>query len=165
MRILAAALALALCPALAGAGPLPEPTGPVVLTVTGAIANTNRDGAAVFDIAMLDALPGRSAKITTPWYETDQTFSGPLLSAVLDAVGGTGSALTVRAVNDYSSELPVTDVTGYPVILASRVGGKTLSVREKGPLFVIYPFDLSPELYDETHFGRSVWQVTTIDVH
>ena len=167
MRTLASVLnlCLGLAPTLAGAGTLAAPTGPIVLTITGAIDNTNADGAAVFDMAMLDALPGRTARVPTPWYDTDRTFSGPLLSAVLDAVGAHGDALTVTAVNNYSAELPVTDATEHPVIFATRIDGKTLSVREKGPLFVIYPFDLDKSLYDETHFGRSVWQVIAADVH
>lgn len=167
MRSLAAAavLGLGLFPALAGAGTLAKPTGPIVLTVTGAIENTNAGSAAVFDMAMLDALPGRTAKVPTPWYESDRTFSGPLVSAVLDAVGAHGDALTVTAANNYSAELPVADATEHPVIFANRIDGKTFSVREKGPLFVIYPFDLDASLYDETHFGRSVWQVIAADVH
>ena len=42
--------------ALAGAGNLPSPTGPVVLTVSGRIANTNAGKTAEFDLAMLEAL-------------------------------------------------------------------------------------------------------------
>ena len=47
---------IALAPGAAGAGNLPSPTGPVVLTVTGRIANTNAGKTAEFDLAMLEAL-------------------------------------------------------------------------------------------------------------
>ena len=40
-----------------------------------------------------------------------------------------------------------------------------MSVRDKGPIFVIYPFDEAPELYNETYFGRSVWQAVSVEVH
>ena len=36
---------------------------------------------------------------------------------------------------------------------------------DKGPLFVIYPFDLDSNLYNEVIFGRSVWQVASVTVH
>ena len=39
-----------------------------------------------------------------------------------------------------------------------------MSVRDKGPLFVIYPFDEAPELNNETYYGRSAWQVKSIEV-
>ncbi len=161
--LLAPALLLAASLA-ASAGELAKPTGPVVLTVTGAIANTNADGAAEFDLAMLEALPGRKAVVETPWYEGSVTFEGPLGRAVLEAVGATGTTLTVAALNDYAAEVPVEDFTGRDTILATRLGGAPMSVRDKGPLFLIYPFDLEPGLANEKYFSRSVWQIKTIAV-
>ena len=162
-------LILALCLSVAGAvvasaEDLAAPQGPVVLTVSGAITHTNGNNVAQFDQAMLDALPQRTTVTTTPWYEGPQHFSGPLMSAVLNAVGATGSTIKVTALNDYSAELPLQDTLSYPVILADRLDDKLLSVRDKGPLFVIYPFDEYRELYDEVHFGRSVWQINAITV-
>ena len=158
---LLAAIAFA-CPSLAGA--LAAPEDRVVPTASGAIDNTNAPDSAEFDLAMLDALPQDSVTGRTPWYDDSRTFSGPLISAILEAVGAHGKALRVTAVNDYSAEIPVSDIEDYPVILATRIDGATLSVREKGPGFVIYPFDKAPELYNEKYFGRSVWQVTSIEI-
>lgn len=141
------------------------PVGPVVLTVSGSIANTNVDQTAQFDLAMIDALTQRTTVTQTPWYDGDQTFAGPLATAILEAVGAEGSLVTVTAINDYSAEIPVADLIDNPVIFASRLNGEVLSVRDKGPLFVIYPFDIKPDLYNEVYFGRSVWQVNAISVH
>lgn len=151
--------------AAASAGELPAPTGPVVLTVSGQITMTNGDGVAQFDQAMLDALPQHTTNSQTPWYEGVQSFSGVVVSSLLESVGAKGSVLTVTALNAYSAEIPMEDFSHDPVILASRVNGELLSVRDKGPLFVIYPFDANPDLYNEVYFGRSVWQVTAITVH
>ena len=143
---------------------LPAPSGQVILTVTGKIGTTNADGAAVFDLAMLDAMAGREMTAETPWFDGVHTFTGTLLSAVLDAAGASGAALRVRAINGYEAVIPMEDVNAYPIILATRIDGKVLSVRDKGPIFVIYPFDASPELYNEVYFGRSVWQVEAMEV-
>lgn len=156
---------LAIAPSAALAGALDMPTGPVLLTVTGQISNTNTTGSAQFDLAMLDALSQHTIETETPWYDNAQSFSGPLGSALLDAVGAEGTTVTVTALNDYSADIPVADFREYPVILASRINGKELSIRDKGPLFVIYPFDAEPSLYNEVYFGRSVWQITAINVH
>ncbi|MGR3496423.1 hypothetical protein [Citreimonas sp.] len=164
---IAAALAVALVPASAGAvqsGGLPQPEGPVVVTISGAVTHTNNADGAAFDLAMLEALTGREAVVETPWYDGVQRFSGPTLKALLDAVGATGDTLRVIALNDYSADIPVSDAESYPVILATRRNGDVMSVRDKGPAFVIYPFDLVPELYNEMIFHRSVWQVTRIEV-
>jgi hypothetical protein len=50
------------------------------------------------------------------------------------------------------------------VILALKKNGAYLPVRNQGPIFVIYPFDLNPGLYNEVYFSRSVWQVKSIEV-
>jgi hypothetical protein len=136
----------------------------VVLQITGAIANTNDGKAADFDMGMLGGLTSRSITTTTPWYDGRKTFAGPLGSAILNSVGASGTMLRVTAINDYVTEIPVSDFKDYPVILATSLDGQPMSVRDKGPIFVIYPFDQSPQLNNETYYGRSAWQVKSIEV-
>jgi hypothetical protein len=162
--ILAFALLLVVAPLPTRADGLAQPSGRVILTITGKIAATNADGAAVFDLAMLDAMARRTTTAETPWFDKAHRFEGTLLSAVLDAAGATGRALRVQAINGYEAIIPLEDVAAYQIILATRIDGKELSVRDKGPLFVIYPFDDHPELYNEVYFNRSVWQVETVEV-
>lgn len=154
--------ATATAPALAGT--LAPPKGEVVLTVKGHITTTNADGVANFDMAMLEALAQRKAVVETPWTKGKVTFEGPLGKALLEAVGGQGTNLRVRALNDYAVDVPVKDFIEHAVILATRRDGTAMSVREHGPLFVMYPFDLEPDLYNEKYFSRCVWQVATITV-
>lgn len=160
IRIVGLCAALALS-ALPGMAEIEQPSGRVVLSVTGEIAAGE---ASEFDLEMLEALPQHTIKTETPWYEGETTFTGPLLASVFDAVDGHGDMIRVRALNDYSAEISVTEIRNYPVILATRVDGKRFSVRDKGPLFVIYPFTEFPELYNEVSFNKSVWQVARIEV-
>lgn len=155
---------LALVLAAPAAMALDAPKGPVILTVRGTLATPNVNGTAQFDLAMLEALAGRKAVTETPWTEGKVEFSGPLLRAVLEAAGAKGKTLLVRAINDYFAEVPMDDARGLDTILASRMNGKVMSVRDKGPLFLIYPFDLDPKLYNEKYFSRSVWQIKEIEV-
>ncbi|ALN75662.1 MULTISPECIES: molybdopterin-dependent oxidoreductase [unclassified Aureimonas] len=148
----------------AAAADLPNPSGPVVLTISGTISNTNGDGIARFDLAALEAIGGRSATMETPWTDGPTQFSGPFLRNVLAEVGAKGSKVQLIALNDYAADIPVGDATGLDTILATRMNGKPLSVRDKGPLFLIYPFDQSPDLYNEKYFSRSVWQIKEIRV-
>ena len=142
---------------------LDAPKGPVILTVKGAITKTNAGDTAEFDLAMLEALPGRKATMETPWTQGKVTFEGPLLSAVLEAVGSTGSLLSVKALNDYAAEVPAEDAE-LATMLATRMDGKLMSIRDKGPLMLVYPFDKAPDLYNEKYFSRSVWQIKEIEV-
>jgi hypothetical protein len=148
----------------AKAAELAKPAGDVVLTVTGKIGTVNSEGAALFDLPMLEALAGRKSNVETPWYPQKVSFEGPLGSALLDAVSAKGTKLKVVALNDYAAEIPVEDFRKWPVILATKLDGKPMSVREKGPIFVIYPFDADPSLFNEQYFSRSVWQVKAIEV-
>lgn len=162
--IASASLAFLMITGAASAGDLAKPTGKIVLTVSGKIDNRNSEGGAMFDLGMLEALPSRKSAVNTPWYTAKTTFEGPLGSALLDAVGAKGEKLRVIALNDYAAEIPIEDFRKYPVILATKLDGNPMSVREKGPIFVIYPFDADPSLYNEKYFNRSVWQVKSIEV-
>lgn len=158
--VAAALLAAFSSPALA----LDAPKGPVVLTVSGAITNKNSPNGAEFDLDMLHALEQKTSTLETPWTDGKPTFAGPLGRAVLDAVGATGTTMKVVALNDYSADVPVADFMDHDVILATSMDGKLMSVREKGPLFIIYPFADEPNLYTELYFNRSVWQIAKIEV-
>ena len=143
---------------------LGAPTGPVVLSISGALALANRNGRADFDMAMLERLPQRSLRVETPWYGGARRFSGPLLRDVLAAAGAKGSTLRLIALNDYSVDMPFDDAQRYDVILARELDGKAMSVREKGPLFVMYPFEAQPQLRNAVYFGRCVWQLRSIEL-
>lgn len=148
----------------AGAAGLAAPTGKVLLTVRGKIAIRNAGDSARFDLAMLDALPQGRFEGETPWTKGNTVFTGPLGAALLDAVGASGTLMRVSALNDYAADVPVSDFREHAVILATRRDGTLMTVREKGPLWVIYPMDREPALRIETAYIRSVWQISSIDI-
>ena len=143
---------------------LEKPTGPVVLTLAGKLRSTNDGAVANFDMPMLERLPQTSFSTKTPWYAQPRKFTGPLLRDVLSAAGANGSLLRAVALNDYWVELPVDDAAQFDVIIARLLDDKPMAVRDKGPLFVIYPFDSRPDLRNPIHYGRSAWQLRTIEV-
>lgn len=158
--VLAALAALCVTPALA----LDRPTGDVILTIKGHINHTNVGDTAQFDAAMLGKLTARTGRMETPWTTGEVTFSGPLLRAVLEEAGAEGETLKVKALNDYVADVPMEDAKNLDTILATSMDGKAMSVRDKGPLFLVYPFDQKPDLYNEKYFSRSVWQIKEIEV-
>jgi hypothetical protein len=113
---------------------------------------------------MLEALGMDIVETTTPWYKGPVKFEGVSIAKLLKQVGATGEHISIVALNDYSSEIPMEDVTRYNVILAIKQNGEYMPVRDKGPLFIIYPFDANPELKSQTYYSRSVWQVAKIVV-
>jgi hypothetical protein len=158
-----AAVAL-LASGFAIAATLGQPVDKPILVVSGKIANTNKDGAAQFDRAMLESIGMVSFVTSTPWYKEPVAFEGVPLAKVMEAVGAKGDRLLAVALNDYSAELPMEDVSKYNVILALKRNGEYMPVRDKGPLFIVYPFDTDPELKSQKFYSRSVWQVGRIEV-
>ena len=148
----------------AGAWALERPVGPVVLTLSGRVHSTNVGDRADFDMAMLESLPQTSFSTRTPWYAQARKFTGPLLREVLRSAGARGSRLRAVALNDYWIELPADDAERHDVIIARLLDDRPMAVRDKGPLFMIYPFDLQPELRSPLYYNRSAWQLRTIEV-
>jgi hypothetical protein len=148
----------------AGAGELPKPSGPVVLTITGAITNTNGPGKAEFDRAMLEGLGLETLRTSTPWTEGVVAFEGVPMARLLDTVGATGSWLHTIAINDYAVDLEAAEMRRYEVLMAMRQDGKPLRVRDRGPLWVVYPREQHAELMDAAHNNKWIWQVREIEV-
>jgi hypothetical protein len=143
---------------------LDRPKGEPILEITGQIGVTNRPGAAVFDREMLEALGMEKIVTTTPWHKGKVTFEGPSLAKILQSIKAGGSSVRVVALNDYAGTIPMDDFARHGVILAMKRDGKYMPIRDKGPLFVIYPYDSDAELKQQMYYARSVWQVKRIEV-
>jgi len=146
------------------AATLAAPTERPVLTITGKIGVTNKDNTAQFDRPMLESLGMVAVETTTPWHEGKVKFEGVPVDKLMKQVGATGDRVVVTALNDYTTEIPMEDFAKYKVILAIKRNGEYMPVRDKGPLFIIYPYDSDPELKSQTYYARSAWQVAKIDV-
>jgi len=146
---------------------LPEPAGPVVLTITGTVEKANRgpfdpfmDGllkshgvtgfqkAATFDVAMLEALGMKSLTVRYPEWPKGYTFEGPLLRDVLKAAGARGSAIRFLGLDGYEPEIPVTDAYNHDAVLAVKADGRYLGIGDRGPVWLVYPRDTDPKLKD-----------------
>ena len=144
--------------------PVGKPTGQVILTISGNIEKANEGKKVVIDLAMLDSLPQSKVVTRNPWRKEPHTYEGPLLSTVMEWVGSKGTNLVVTALNEYMIRIPATDFVRWPVILSTRIDGHPMAIREKGPTFVVYPFDEHPQLLNEIYFCRSIWQIKSIEV-
>ncbi|MAM74630.1 hypothetical protein [Tistrella mobilis] len=145
---------------------LAAPTGKVILEVSGSIAVTNTsEGSAAFDRAMLAAMPRSAIETTTPWTEGAQRFEGVLLADLVARLGATGTRITARALNDYSYAFDLADAMSHGALIADLTNGKQMSVRERGPLWIVFPLDEMKEMTEvERHEmqSRMVWQLKQI---
>ncbi|WP_410499488.1 hypothetical protein [Chitinibacter sp. S2-10] len=150
-------VSLLLC-GVAVAGEAEKPK--VILSVQGKVAAPLE-----LTLADLDKLPQKKMTVPTPWYPEPQTFEGPLLRDVMKlAKSKGGNTLKLQALNDYTIDIPGKDMQQYDVIVASRLNGQTMSVRAKGPLFIMYPFDQHEKLRNTEYYRRCAWQLKQIVV-
>jgi hypothetical protein len=135
-----------------------------ILTIDGLIQGCDGRFEVRFDLAALKSLPARDIKTRNPWDKGLVHYRGVLLRDLADDVGANGSVLTITALDDYRADLPIADIRRHDILLAYERNGATMSVRERGPLFVVFPFTTQPELETEARYAQSVWQVSRITV-
>ena len=171
--IAAAALALMAGQALAA--------GPVVLTVTGAVENTNRDAinpdfdklfvfndtsfdkAMEFDLEGLAALPQTTVRTDFPLGGDLVEYSGPALAEVLSAAGATGDTVTVQALDGYAVDVPYTEMIDKGAVLALSRDGTPLGIGSFGPAQIVFPRGEREDLA-EMPDDWWVWQIYHISV-
>ncbi|TXR49543.1 molybdopterin-dependent oxidoreductase [Phyllobacterium endophyticum] len=146
----------------ASAGSLAKPEGKAILSISGKIENTNSGTAAEFDRAMLENIGLETIETTTPWYDSRVRFEGVPLDKLMQLVGATGTKMTAIALNDYVTTIPMEDFKKFKVVLALKRDGNYMPVRDKGPLFIVYPYESDPQLQSQTYYTRSAWQVAKL---
>jgi len=115
----------------------------------------------VLSLQDMDRFPQIEIRTTTPWHAGVQTFSGPSLLAVLAAFDLARATILARAINNYETLLETAQITPDYPILATRQNGETMTVRDKGPIFVIFPYDRLGH-QDKALLRQSVWQLSTL---
>ncbi|WP_348646230.1 oxidoreductase [Aliiroseovarius sp. F20344] len=147
-------------PLTALAADFKEPEGDVLLTIT---HGGNDSQTIELDLAGLEALGLTTIKTSTIWTEGVQVFDGVELATLTKALEITSGTISAVALNDYAVEIPVSDAVEGGPILAIRRNSVPMSVRDKGPVWVIYPYDSSAKYRTEVVYSRSIWQLARIE--
>lgn len=122
-----------------------------------------------YDETALAALPWHDIVTHTVWTEGPQRFRGPLLRDILVQTGATAfdlaqRRLTLTALNDFVVDIPASDAFAFDAMLARTANGQPMAVRDKGPLWLVYPRDTTPVLQTPDFDERWVWQLTLIEI-
>ncbi len=163
-------------------------SSPVLLTITGAVARTNRpafdpavdilmgkhkvqfERAYALDYARIAALPVRRFRATLEYDGKKHELAGPLLTRVLQLAGARlddAAVLAMRAVDGYAPELRVADARRYAYIIATHRDGKPIALGGLGPLWAVYEADRFPEIAAKPvneRFASCPWALYHVDV-
>ena len=116
------------------------------------------------DRAALEQMSHHTIATITPWTGGVSSYEGVLLHDLLHRLGVSGTTIKLTALNDYAITIPAADFDKYDVVLAYARDGQAMPVRDKGPLWVVYPLDGHPELNNEDTHSKMIWQVRRLEV-
>ena len=141
-------------------------TGPAAAQEAAVLTVSAADGSPIktYDLEALKALGVESFETTTIWTEGKQTFTGVPLEVLFKDIGATEGEVNAIAVNNYSVPIPVSDAVTAGPMLAFLANGAPMSVRDKGPLWIVYPYDSKTEYQSETIYSRSIWQLDRLQL-
>jgi hypothetical protein len=162
--------------------------GPGLLTVSGAIGQSNRgpidpaldqlmvkhgvkfDKAYVFDPEALRRLPAVRIRATLEYDGKMHSLAGPLLTTVVEAAGVAPAGdvmLALRAVDGYVVPLKMADARSYRMIVATEIDGTPLALGGLGPQWAIYEADTLAAFKDKPlkeRFALCPWGLYSIEV-
>lgn len=138
--------------------------GPAILTVSGLDPGLFPGGTVALTLASLQTMDRIEITTSTIWTKDRHTYAGVLLKDLTDSLAIEGGHLRLHALNEYQVDIPVDEASSDAPILAYSVDGALMSVRDKGPLWLIYPFDAAAVYRTDTIYARSIWQLYRIEV-
>jgi len=124
----------------------------------------DRSHIALWSLEELCDLPAESLTTTTPWTNGVQTFSGVSVGVLLNEIGVTSGEVELRASNDYRVTTTVAELRTAGALLAYRRNDTLMQTRDKGPLWMVFAYDATPDLRRETIYSLSVWQPDQIRI-
>ncbi|MEN3794170.1 hypothetical protein ABDX79_15860 [Fulvimarina sp. MAC3] len=111
----------------------------------------------------LAALPQKSILTKTPWHGEPTRFTGPTIDDLLGDDVDPSDDLYLTAVNDYLATGTVSFFRDSGAVFAIKENDAFLSIDNKGPVFIVFPFSEHPEMNNQMHYSRCVWQLVEIE--
>jgi len=153
--------------------------GPIILTISGNIANPSRGAvgdadkfflyndvefseAAQFDYAALQGIGMTKVKADFPMGGDVHEFEGPLLADVLAASGATGSTVTVKALDGYQVDLDLAEAVANGAVIALKSDGAPFALGDYGPTHLVFP---RAERADLADMNDDTWIYSIYYIH
>lgn len=123
--------------------PIPQPAGNLEQVLIVQSDPNSNCGAKefIFSEKQLEELPQKTFKTKHTWSNIAQEFSGPLLADVLKLVCANVRDIYMRSLDQYSVMVNFQTAEKYQPILALKINGQSLTIREKGPVWLMVDTD------------------------
>lgn len=152
-------------PTLSAGDPIPLPSSDPLLTIRGKVNATNADDSILMGRDDIEAVGVVTYTVTDPFEERPIEYTGVLMRDLLDLWQLDDDATSVRlvALNDYHTEVSISELKELPIMLALQSDGKYMTPDYRGPSMIVYPvhnyeFDL-----EKVH-SNWIWQLIEVEV-
>lgn len=112
----------------------------------------------------IEDLPQVTFETGTVWTDGKVKFSGVSLRKLLEHHKLEGSVVRLKALNDYAVDIPTDEIEEVYPIIAIRLNDSPMRIRDKGPYWLVYPYDNASRYQNETIYARSIWQLVELEV-
>lgn len=112
----------------------------------------------------LRKLPAKEIRTSTPWTDGPQTFRGISGAQLARLANLSGREVSAEAINQYRVLIPWEVFTSESLMIAYARNGQPMGVREKGPLWIVFPFDSDPRFMTDIFKSYAIWSLSRLDV-
>ena len=147
-----------LAAALLAAGGAEAQAEEPILTVSGLT-----DGSRELALGDLRRMGATELTTSTPWTDRAETFTGVSGTRFVEALGATGGEVVAQALNDYRVVIPFDVLGSDDVLVAYARNGEPMSVRDKGPVWILFPFDADRRFLSDTYRTYSIWNLSHLE--
>lgn len=119
-----------------------------------------------FTLDELQALPQAEINTITPWTTESHRYRGVDLVLWFNQLFENRriNSITLEALNNFSVTVDWSKIKSFTPVLAWQDNGKVMSRRDKGPLWLMLPFDRVPKLQQAEFLHFMAWQIRVIRV-
>ncbi|WP_375690809.1 oxidoreductase [Pseudooceanicola sp. LIPI14-2-Ac024] len=116
------------------------------------------------DRTALEALPWTEFTTATIWTDGPQAFGGVAFGDLMDFLDIDPEHLTLVAANGYRVERAAHELQLEGALLAYERNGAPMSLRDKGPVWLVYNYDSDAAYRTEVTYANSIWQLDRIEI-
>jgi len=126
---------------------------------------TNGSQSLVLDRAELETFPQTRIETINPYFDGVAEFTGPSLSRILEPFDvSDDTRIVLRALNDYRVDGTLGELLAMDPIVATRMDSEPMSVRDRGPFWLMLPLSDRPELNEQEFHRFMIWQLEAISL-
>lgn len=112
----------------------------------------------------LENLPPTEYAVLDPYLKKRVVYRGVLLKNLVAKYARPGTKrIRLRAIDEYKAEFIKEEWVRFDIMLATRMNGNRMGIRENGPARIVLPYDTAKGINKTLYKPRWIWQVNRIE--